>query len=164
MVLCIPSVLLSLHVSVLSSSDLLFSCGDTCCCYVSSCTARWWDRGIHNFVEVPPPGGKAKYLGQTITFAQRETVEREESRVRNTWASFAAHRQELTSKSYQLQHRLQLFNAVITPSMSYGTGTWTLTTEHEKMIRSNQRKKLRLNIQTERTYKITKKAAGTEEN
>ena len=29
-------------------------------------------------------------------------------------------------------------DAVITPSMSYGAGTWTLTLEHENMIRSTQ--------------------------
>ena len=41
--------------------------------------------------------------------------------------------------------------------MWHGAGAWTLTTEHEKMIRSTQRKMLRLIIQARRKYKNTKK-------
>ena len=42
---------------------------------------------------------------------------------------------------------------VITPTLSYASGTWTLSKEHEKMIRSTQRKILRLIVQTIRKYK-----------
>ena len=67
-----------------------------------------------------------------------------------------------TSKSYLLRHRLHLFNMVITLTLTYASGTWTLSNEHEKMIRSTQRKMLRLIIQTKRKYikkveKATKK-------
>ena len=37
--------------------------------------------------------------------------------------------------------------------MSYASGTWTLTKEHERMIQSTQRKMLRLITQTKRKYK-----------
>ena len=35
------------------------------------------------------------------------------------WASYYRYEQEQTSKSYSLQHRLRLFNMVITPTLSY---------------------------------------------
>ena len=94
----------------------------------------------------------AKYLGQTITFEQRETTDIR-SRIRAAWASFDKYKQELTSKSYLLQHRLRLFSVGITPTLSYASGTWTLSIEHERMIRSTQRKMLRLIVQTKRKHK-----------
>ena len=57
-----------------------------------------------------------------------------------------------TSKSYLLRHRLHLFNMVITLTLTYASGTWTLSNEHKKMIRSTQRKMLRLIIQKKRKY------------
>ena len=42
---------------------------------------------------------------------------------------------------------------VISPTLSYASGTWTLTKEHERMIRSTQRKMLRLIVQTKRKHK-----------
>ena len=38
----------------------------------------------------------------------------------------------------------------------YGAGTWTTTEEHEKMLRTTQRRMLRLIIQTRRKYKNNK--------
>ena len=62
-------------------------------------------------------------------------------------------RQELTSKNDMLKHRLRLFDAAITPTICYASGTWAPTKEHERMIQSTQRKMLRLIIQTKRRYK-----------
>ena len=42
---------------------------------------------------------------------------------------------------------------VISPTLGYACGTWTLTNEHERMTRSTQRKMLRLIVQTRRKYK-----------
>ena len=103
-------------------------------------------------VEVLPKSEKAKYFGQTITFEQQETTEIQ-SRIRAAWASFSRYRQELTSRYHLLRHRLRVFNMVITPTLTYGSGTWTLSQEHEKLIRSTQRKMLRLIVQTKRMYK-----------
>ena len=72
-----------------------------------------------------PTSGRARYLGQTITFEQQETTEIK-SRIRIGWAPFARYRQELTSRSILLRHRLRLFDSVITATMMYGSGTWTL--------------------------------------
>ena len=103
-------------------------------------------------VEVLPVNECAMYLGQTTSFQQQETTEIR-SRIRAAWASFYRYKQELTSKSYLLQNRPRLFNMVISPTLSYASGTWTLSREHERMIRSAQRKILRLIVQTKRKYK-----------
>ena len=91
-------------------------------------------------------------LGKKITFLQQETAEIK-NRIRASWASFYRYKQELTSKSYLLQHRLRLFNMVITPTLSCASGTWTLSREHERMIRSTQRKLFRLFVQTKEIQK-----------
>ena len=98
-------------------------------------------------VEILSACESAKYLGQTTTFQQQETAEIK-NRIRAAWASCYRYKQELTSKSYFLQHRLCLFNMVITPMLSYACGTWTLSREHERMTRSTQRIMLRLIVQT----------------
>ena len=63
-----------------------------------------------------------------------------------------------------LKHCLRLFDAAISPTMCYATGTWAPNKEHERMIQSTQRKMLRLIIQTKRKYKkIEKQDIGTNE-
>ena len=83
-----------------------------------------------------------KYLGQMVTFWQQETTEIK-SRIRAAWATFHKYKQELTSQSHFLRHRLRLFDMVITPTMNYVSGTWTLSKEHERMVQSTRRKTLR---------------------
>ena len=98
-------------------------------------------------VEILSVCESAKYLGQTITFPQQETSEIKH-RIRAAWASFNRYEHELMSQSYFLQHRLRLFNMVITPTLSHASGTWTLSRERERMRRSTRRKMLRLIVQT----------------
>ena len=50
---------------------------------------------------------------------------------------------------------------VITPTLSHASGTWTLSKEHERRIRSTQRKMLRLIVQTKRKTKRKLSPAGT---
>ena len=90
-----------------------------------------------------------KYLGQKISFHQRETTEIR-NRIRAARAMFRKYRQELTSKNYMFNHRLRPFDASISPTMCYASGTWTPNKDHERMT---QRKMLRLTIQTRRRYK-----------
>ena len=111
-------------------------------------------------VEVLRRSESAKYLGQTITFELQETMEIK-NRLRTAWAAFHKFRQELTSRSYRLCHRMRLFNMVVTPKLTYASGTWTITKEHERMIRSAQRKMFRLIVLTNKNTKKkqTKKRA-----
>ena len=117
-------------------------------------------------IEVLAKGDSARYLGQKITFEEQE-AEEIKNRLKAAWAASHKYRQELTSKDYRLCHRLRLFNMVITPTMTYASGTWTLTQKHEKMIKTTQRKMLCLIVQTKRKYKpkkvtANKKDEGTE--
>ena len=106
-------------------------------------------------IEVLAKGDSARYLGQKITFEEQETEEIK-NRLKAAWAAFHKYRQELTAKDYRLCHRLRLFSMVITPTLTYASGTWTLTLKHEKMIQTAQRKMLRLIVQTKRKYKSQK--------
>ena len=103
-------------------------------------------------IEVLAKGDSARYLGQKITFEEQETEE-VNNRLKAAWAAFHKYRQELTSKDYRLCHRLRPFSLVITPTLTYASGTWTLTLKHEKMIKTAERKMLRLIVQTKRKYK-----------
>ena len=53
---------------------------------------------------------------------------------------------------------------VITPTMTYACGTWTLTQKHEKMIRTAQRKMFRLIVQTKRRDKTKRKASSNKKD
>ena len=96
-------------------------------------------------IEILRKRDSARYLGQEVTSEDQETEE-VKNRLKAAWAAFHKYRQELTSRDYRLCHRLRLFNMVITPTMTYASGTWTLTQKHEKMIKTAQRKVLRLII------------------
>ena len=80
--------------------------------------------------------GCAKYFGQTLTFEQQETTE-----IKNRIITAQALIYQVQT-GVNIEDRLHLFNMV----------TWTLSSEHEKLIRSTQRKMLRLIIQTKRKY------------
>ena len=62
-------------------------------------------------------------------------------------------RHEQTSKNCLLKHHLRLFDAAITQTICYASGTWAPTKEHERMLQSAKRKMLRLITPTKRRYK-----------
>ena len=83
-------------------------------------------------VEILLPEGKEKYLGQTITFVDQETTE-VLYRIRCAWSTFPRHRLEVTFQSYLLRHRLHLFDAAVSLTVTYGVRTWTTTKEPRRM-------------------------------
>ena len=68
-------------------------------------------------IEILPPEGKIKFLGQLITFENAVQVEFEH-RFKCAWATSRSHRQELTSPKYPPRDRLKLFDDTVTPSHS----------------------------------------------
>ena len=100
--------------------------------------------------------GETHVLGQMISFKSQETMEIN-YRIRRARSAFVRNRRESTSKSYLLKHRLRPFNSVVTPKMMYGAATWALGKGHENMMRTTQRRMLRLIIQTKRRYTSIKK-------
>ena len=53
-----------------------------------------------------------------------------------------------------------MFDAVVTPTNTYGARTWATTNEHEKMLRTTQRRVLRIVMQTKRKYETRRKLEG----
>ena len=105
-------------------------------------------------VDILPHAGSIKYLGQTISFNDATQTE-VQNRIKAAWATFTKHKQELTSTHYPLQHRLRLFNGVVTPTILCASATWTVTTAIRQQLRSTQRRMLRMIVNTPR-----KKATG----
>ena len=94
-------------------------------------------------VEVLPRSGKIKYLGRQITFENATVVELS-NRIKAAWAKFMQYKSELTTKSYSLSDRLRLFEAVVTPTVLYGSEAWTMTAEMSRLLRTTQRRMLRM--------------------
>jgi len=95
-----------------------------------------------NRIEVLAPGGSTLYLGRDLSLTS--TVDTEIAhRMSRAWAKFSVYKQELTNKGYSLFDRLRLFNAVVTPSALYGSGSWAMTQSRAQKLRSTQRKMLR---------------------
>ena len=65
------------------------------------------------------------------------------NRIVSGWAAFSSFKSELCCTRYPLQDRIRLFEAVITPRVLYGTASWTLTKNMERLLRSARRNMLR---------------------
>eukprot|EP00973_Karenia_brevis_P019315 2647724-Karenia_brevis.AAC.1 len=82
------------------------------------------------------------YLGRKLSFHELHDIEIQ-SRIDKAWKKFFACQSELCGKHVDLRSKLRLFQAVVTPSLLYGSGTWTLSANREKEIRTAQRRMLR---------------------
>ena len=101
-------------------------------------------------------GNSARYFGQKITFEEHE-IEEMKKRLKAAWAAFHKYRQELTSKDYRLCHRLRLFSMAITPTLTYASGTLTLSQNMKEWSRTrNERCFASLYKQNENTNRKTK--------
>ena len=94
-------------------------------------------------VEILPHTASQKYLGRKITFHQQPETE-VANRLAAGWRKFFLFKRELTSRSYLLNGRLRLFHGTVTPTVLYGSSSWTLTTELQNIIRRTQRQMLRI--------------------
>ena len=90
-----------------------------------------------------------KYLGRKLTFANPHQVEIE-SRIAAGWRKFYALKQELTSSCYSLNDRLRLFQGVVTPTVLYGSASWTMTVDLENHLRRSHRQMLRMILKSPR--------------
>ena len=94
-------------------------------------------------IEVLARNGKIKYLGRQITFENATVVELS-NRIKAGWAKFMQYKHELTKKHYSLTDRLRLFESVVSPTVLYGAEAWTLTAEMTKLLKTTQRRMLRM--------------------
>ena len=66
-----------------------------------------------------------------------------QNRIARGWAKFGVYKSELTDKRYPLKQRLRLFESIITPTVLYGSGSWAMTVERERVLQSAQRRMMR---------------------
>lgn len=93
-------------------------------------------------VEMLPPNASADYLGRKLCLDRFHDTEIE-ARLDKAWQKFFVVKSELCGRVVRLSSRLRLFNAMVTPTFLYGSGTWTVTAERERKIRTAQRRMLR---------------------
>ena len=90
-------------------------------------------------IEILTRSESVRHLSELMTFQQQETTEIK-SRIRAVWATVHKNRQELTSKNYLLKHHLRLFDAAVSPTVCYASGTWAPTKEHETIHHTSKRR------------------------
>jgi hypothetical protein len=102
-----------------------------------------------NYIDILAPEESTMYLGRRFSLFSLHETELD-NRIKQAWRKFWAHKSELCGKAYRLKDRLRLFNSVVTPSVLYSCGTWTMTTERMRRLRTAQRMMLRKIIGTKR--------------
>ena len=98
------------------------------------------------------PEESTMYLGRLLNIydtAEMHDVELN-NRIAAGWRKFWAQRHELTSSSFSLKSRLKLFDSTISPCVLYGSGCWTLTADRIRKLQTNQRRMLRMIVNTRR--------------
>ena len=119
-------------------------------------------------IEVLPRDGKIKYLGRQITF-ENATVVEISNRIKASWAKFMQYKNELTKKTYSLSDRLKLFESIVSPTVLYGSETWTLTVEMARLLKTTQRRMLRMILgqgrrRIERTHEVANEDQSPDES
>ena len=82
------------------------------------------------------------YLGRQLSLVDFHDAELQ-NRINRGWSKFFAHKQELCDKAYPVHDSLRLFEAVVSSSVLYGSGSWTMTAAREQRLRVAQRRMLR---------------------
>ena len=100
-------------------------------------------------IEILCASDNTKYLGRKLTFHNYHKCEID-NRIAAAWRKFGMLKHELTSKHYPLKSRLKLFDGAVTPTIMYGSASWTLTKDLEQSLQRTQRRMLRLIIGTPR--------------
>ena len=72
------------------------------------------------------------------------------NRIACGWAKFTQYRREMTDWKNSMEKRQKLFNATVTPTVLYGSCSWTMTKERENMLKVAQRRMLRKIVQVPR--------------
>jgi hypothetical protein len=102
-------------------------------------------------VEVLATGDQTTYLGRSINLTDMDDTELQ-SRIAKAWAKFGVFRSELTDRAIPMHLRTRLFDAVITPTILYGSETWTMTLQRQLSLRAVQRRMMRRIIHAHRSY------------
>ena len=74
------------------------------------------------------------------------------NRIAKAWAKFGIFKKELKDQAIPIHLRLKLFDAVVTPTILYGSEVWTMTLQLQKKLRATQRKMMSLITHAHRSY------------
>ena len=102
-------------------------------------------------IEVLDQDSHTAYLGRAVRLTDMNDEEIK-SRISKAWSKYGTFRKELNDASVPIKLRMKLFDAVVSPTILYGSEAWAMTKRRQVMLRSTQRKMLRLMIQAHRTY------------
>jgi exonuclease III len=93
-------------------------------------------------VEVLPISESTMYLGRKVVFQDFHDAEIS-NRISRGWAAFGKFKNELCCKHYPLKQRIKLFDATVSATVLYGSGTWTMNKDRENTLRTAMRRMLR---------------------
>ena len=93
-------------------------------------------------IEVMAFSNSVAYLGRTLCMHKQHDTE-VSARLAKAWKKFFALKADLCGKHASLRTRLKLFEATVTPTLLYGSGSWTMTVERERLLKTTQRRMLR---------------------
>jgi len=94
-----------------------------------------------------------EYLGRKLSLTDTHETE-VTHRIAKAWTKFMSYKTELCSKHYALKDRLRLFQATVTGTLLYGSGSWTLTSALEGKLRTTQRRMLRWMVGARRRVEL----------
>lgn len=94
-------------------------------------------------VGILPHEKTIKYLRHMVSFDATHPTE-VQNRTNLAWKKFHSNNSELCCREYSLQHRLRLFDSIISPSFLYACETWTITVELAHKIRKTYRHMIRI--------------------
>ena len=93
-------------------------------------------------IRVLAPDEAENYLGRQLAVQDSHAVEIK-SRVSRAWGVFFKFQSVLCDRRVPIYLRIRFFEAVIVPCVLYACGTWTLTTDDERLLISTRRRMLR---------------------
>eukprot|EP00973_Karenia_brevis_P058174 8097478-Karenia_brevis.AAC.1 len=97
------------------------------------------DAGV---IEIMKYSGFTSYLGKALSLHELHNTEID-ARIDKAWKKFYALKADLCGRHASLTSRLRLFEATVTPTLLYGSGSWTMTADRERLLQTTQRRMLR---------------------
>ena len=88
-----------------------------------------------------------KYLGRKLSINQCHETE-VDNRISSGWGAFFKSKGALCNRNVLLKDRLRLFEAVVAPCVLYACGTWAVSADSTRKLRSAQRRMLRWMVGT----------------
>eukprot|EP00973_Karenia_brevis_P080770 11205752-Karenia_brevis.AAC.1 len=109
-------------------------------------------------VQVLPFTEGTDYLGRRVCFNDFHETELHH-RLNKGWAAFGKFRHVFCDRHYPVHQKLKLLDSVVSATVLYGSGTWTMTAKREQMLTTTMRKMIRKIVATPRKW-MTSEAMG----